>query len=249
MENEDILKVYGCLRSGNHWLMEVLYENFYKGRVNLARRILDPDKEEVLRYHKHSHYDLFGGHRTPQYAVLVNKKHGFKPIYIYRDGRDMLVSLWRDPKFHRTERWERAEGTKLPEVHRRPFDEWLRRPVSWGMWAQSRPQKGDMPPPMHWYLYCRKWLHPKNHPTRTGILQIRYEDLYYKFVQTMQEITGFYKLDPIHKKWVRPKKPSGQFAYKARPGEWGNHFSDKDLEYFYSIVPKNFPCLYQGGHE
>jgi len=228
------LKTVGHVRSGNFWLGDCLETNFYRGKMDVSRDQCDPDANGIYRKFRLAHYGLFGGHPATPRA----RRDG--QIYIYRDGRDVLVSMYRSPMFHLVGVPARRPGEQLGPIARpATFGRYIRDWINWEAAPRARIDKPYQTPVEHWYKSVSAWLAAK------PVLCIRYEDLYYRFDETMEAIAAHHDL-PRPERWKRPEKPSGRWHWQSRPGEWRTHFTEEDLEYFYSIVPKDFEGLYRG---
>ena len=85
------IKIYSHPRSGTHFLETFLAKNFYKnedlssnGAIHYGHWSNKILLEEGEPYHK-----LFGSHFFPRDSKIDKKN-----IYIYRDGRAVIASIW-----------------------------------------------------------------------------------------------------------------------------------------------------------
>ena len=75
---------------------------------------------------------------------------------------------------------------------------------------------------------------------------MRYEDLLTSYEYEMIKMFKFFGFD-APKKIVKPNDLVGPGARNIdHINLWKEYFSKKDLKYFFSIVPKNHKCLYNG---
>ena len=219
------IKVFSHVRSGTHFLMEALRINFYQGAdlsgpanfvghwtTSRSEWLRRPSGTKPMPMKK-----LFGGHpRAP-------RSDG---IYIFRDGRDVLASMYLVDGFHNQDR------------PRPGFSEWIRSPLDWIQCPSNRaPEAGRFTPIEHWYRLVKPWLEMRG----TSYL-VRYEHLTIDYWTALDELAEAFKLG----KPDRYRKPElcGHFPRLGVPASWRELFSPGDLEYFFSIVPHDFPALW-----
>jgi len=93
-----MIKVFAYKRSGTHFLMSSLYYNYYNDQdlsEVMYRKFIwyDDEGEHRSRKIKMKWLKLFGGHVN---ANVLSKEIIYnRNIYLYRDGRDVLVSMWK----------------------------------------------------------------------------------------------------------------------------------------------------------
>ena len=236
-----IVKLYSHPRSGTVFLLDLLYKNFYKDRKDLSK-IVDillaghwgrrtPDKtinrysidgkETVLTFNMNNSA-LFGGH-----ALSIGDD--VEGIYIMRDGRDVAISCYN---------WK----TWSPLLGEMTLSDFLR----WKMdWVGTVGKKGSSGLTIfeHWKE------HVENHINNKQMVIIRYEDLFLNQEDTMRKIAGSFDLEfsddevctvncPVG--W----NPSGELGIS----KWKNILTSEDIEYFNSIVPKDFIGRYEVGN-
>ncbi len=216
------IKVYSHPRSGTHFLEAFLAKNFYKGQ-NLSSDgpiYFGHWSNKILLEKGEPYHKLFGSHLFPE------KKITSKSIYIYRDGRDVIASIWNSQFFNKD--WEGIT-----------FSEFLRRDIDWyGGLGQN--QRIKMNIVQHWYKHVNDWHNFKNE----DLLIINFEDLknnpveLYNFISKKffflkflkNRLTGFKNVDPINQK-------VGLSPNMARINSWKTLFSEEDLEFFFSQIP------------
>jgi len=226
---KEYIKIYSHPRSGTHFLEAFLAKNFYDGE-NLSsegsiyyghwsNKILLEDGEP---YHK-----LFGSHFFPDKAKIAKKS-----IYIYRDGRAVIASLWNS-KFYNKE----LEGIS--------FSDYLRKEIDWigGTGQEGYPKMNIV---QHWEKHIEHWINLNN----KDILYLRFEDLknnptyvYNKICKLFYPIK-FYKEIIFGKKNLDPIKDKvGLKPNAAKINSWEQLFSEEDLDFFYSQL-ENTKYLY-----
>ena len=224
-----IPKVFSCVRSGTYFLIHALGENF-ESPVDLSKPVWRHKGGHV--YRTEGKYErLLGGHReTPVPGS----------IYIVRDGRDVICSMYNSPDFHRVSGWDHAEGLKLPAVQRPPFKVFLREKINWRTISRVHIPESERKwtPAEHWYRHVLSWM-------GSGAHIVRYEQLYSQFEAEMIKIQCKFGLRPVYPEFKQPA-PVGIYPNKSRPGMWREMFDEEDLDYFYSIVPKDFGGLWHG---
>jgi hypothetical protein len=205
-------------------MMAALYENFFKGDPSLAGNSgfvghWSIDRGEWLRRPQETwpYKRLFGGHPWEP------RSDG---IYMVRDGRDVLVSMYEVEAFHHQEKM------------RLDFKEWLRTPLDWHVCPSVRDRRFNYTPAEHWYRSVNKWL------STTGISYVvRYEELLSDFTGTMREIAAHFDLKRLRDIFKFPA-PAGHYPRRGRAGEWVHYFDADDLDFFFSIVSPGFGALY-----
>lgn len=215
-----LLQVYGHPRSGNHLLMRLLALNFYSD-IDLAtgpgavghwsdrvRNQISPDGR------------LAGGHGLP-----VSGYRRGKAIYVYRDGRDVAVSIWRSSHFMNKE-WRGV-----------PLSSFLPRKLDWYL-IPGRPSEPGMNIVQHWLHHLRAW-------EGENVCFVRYEDLVLHTDREMDRIAEHFKME-ARDEWEKPDRRVGWFPSGGRIGGWRDHFKERDVEYFLSVVPRGFYGLYTG---
>lgn len=221
-----LVHIYSHPRSGTHFLEAFLAKNFYP---DLDLRVHEPmwghwsNRKTNIKGTEYG--KLFGSHRFPS-----NKTVDYGPaIYIYRDVRAVAVSCWKTPNF------KHASWDKLS------FSEYLRRPLDW-RGSPGNPTTESSPSltiVQHWYAHLEAW------KDREDIYFVRYEDLINQPEKTARQISEEFRflkmprlIDPI-------TSPTGLLPNAAKSDGWKNYFiSSEDIDYVYSLVPKDYWGLY-----
>jgi len=220
---DNYIKIYSHPRSGTHFLEAFLAKNFYRNQDlssegsiyfgHWSNKIL---LEEGEPYHK-----LFGSHLFPE-----QHKKLFNAIYIYRDGRDVIASLWNS-KFYQKD-WFGIS-----------FSEFLRKEIDWygGTGQKALPKVNIV---QHWFNHVDSWVNCNDE----DIFILRFEDMKNNPKKAYQDITkkffpfkyyknrlfGVKRFDPI-------KNKVGLKPNAAKINSWEKLFSEEDLDFFYSQIP------------
>lgn len=220
-------------KSGGTWLGQ-LVSNYLK--IPFPRNKFPTVKRAMF----HSHY-------LPKFLIGKNKKI----IYLVRDGRDVLVSLY----YHQL-LWNEKNKLSPKDVlyHRSkvPFDDYEN--VKKNMGAFIRYTFEDKPSKLqhftymgNWYDYNRTWL-KKTHNSK-NIYLVKYEDLLtaphgtlhsmFRDFFDMQKIDELLLNDVVFKfsfenqtKRKKGQENKSSFLRKGIQGDWKNYFGDEDKELF-----------------
>ena len=211
------LKLYSHPRSGTNWTLALL-EMAYWGCV---------------KYHmaRTGHWSKRVGVAAPESKMLgghqfYNAKLPGKRVYLYRDGRDVALSLWNAKAFQPAYK----RGMSFSEFIRTPLD-WRGTPG-----VKAKPRRNII---QHWKLHLDSW---HNAP---DTLLIRYEDLLSDIDGTLAQVAEFTgdELLPVDGYDIGAGPfPSGDY----RIAKWQGAYSDADTDYFNSIVPSDYWGLWNG---
>ncbi|PQB03871.1 sulfotransferase domain-containing protein [Aureitalea marina] len=217
------ISIYSHPRSGTHFLEAFIARNFYRGQ-NLSSNgaiYYGHWSNKILLESGEPYHQLFGSHFFPE---EVKKKK--RRIYIYRDGRAVISSIYRS-KFYSTS-WDGIS-----------FSEFLRKKIDWygGLGREAYP---DMNIVEHWYHHLNSWM---NQP-QDDLLIIRFEDLkrdpktVYKSICKKFFPQEYLKLRlGINKKIDPIREKVGLSPNKATITSWQTLFSKEDEEFFISQLP------------
>jgi hypothetical protein len=155
-----------------------------------------------------------------------------KIIYVHRDGRDVMVSLYYYERNFNKVVWEQS------------FSEYLRGTNSF----DTQTYKNEIDRVGYWAFHVNSWIMKRN------ILLVSYDDLQHEYAATLQIIADFIDepLDDDIRDIRRHAFDSGFFSELRRrisrqvgsvrtssvdfrrgmSGDWKSHFSNDDLSYF-----------------
>jgi len=224
------IHVYSHVRSGTHFLMSSLKNNFYHND-NLTTTVQKfghwSSQTDYGKYFTNNEGNnsyncewggLFGGHN---YLPTTKPWNPSTSIYILRDGRDVITSMYNMKSF-------RSEADKMMD-----FSTYLRTNLDW----TGAPEKQVNPfqnPVEHWCRSTSAWLN-------SSIYVVRYENLLENFSTEMEKIQTHFNLTPSQGSYSSPRLV-GLDPKKGIKGSWETFFSDQDLEFYTDIVDE-FPIL------
>jgi bile-salt sulfotransferase len=210
-----MIKVYGHPRSGNNLLMATCAVNFYAGA--------DLSKDGTVGHWRnpiqgHSKYgQLAGGH-----MFYSGQELDGLPLYIFRDGRDVAVSLWK------------TKAMLPPECHDISFHDFLWMPLDWigtpGKPAEMGARSLNIVE--HWRKHLEAW-------GKSPATIVRYEKLVLDAPSIVRDIALRLLLPPMNNVEIISERV-GWFPNDAAIGTWKDLFTYNDLLYFYGIVPRDF---------
>lgn len=220
---KELIKIYSHPRSGTHFLEAFLAKNFYPN-LDLSSKndiYFGHWSKKILLEGGEPYHDLFGSHFFPQDSKLSHKM-----IYIYRDGRDVIASIWNSKFYH--EDWKGNIS----------FSEFLRKDIDWygGLGQKKNPKINIV---QHWYKHTNDWMKLENE----NLLKISFEELKANPDIVYQKICkkffyGRYLKNCLLKKKVdRINKKVGISPNKAKINSWEELFSDDDLDFFFKQLP------------
>lgn len=219
-------------KSGGTWLGQLI-SNYLK--IPFPRNTLPKFKRSLY----HSHY-------LPKYRILKNRNI----IYLVRDGRDVIVSLY----YHQL-LWNEKNKLSPKDVkyHRSkvPFDDFEN--VKKNMAAFIKYTFNDKPSKLqhftymgNWYDYNKSWLEKLK--THDNIYLLKYEDLLISPNDTLERMfSGFFQikmdeelLNQIINKFSfenQTKRKKGEednnsFLRKGIQGDWKNYFGDEEKKLY-----------------
>lgn len=214
-----MIQVYSHPRSGTNYLAALIAQNFY------------PDKDMSTPAGEIGHWAarvvvgsnpygaLFGGHRL----YYGQKVHG---VYVYRDGRDVALSLWRTKAFLH------------PGWADIPLSVFLRTYLDW-RGSPGHRERGDRHLTIleHWQLHLTLW-------RRSGAMLIRYEDAVRDPLATLVGIARRFGLGSFQ--FRRVDEPVGWYPNEGQAGTWRAYFSPDDIELAHALVPPDFWGWHEG---
>jgi hypothetical protein len=218
--------VHSCPRSGTHLLAATLKRNFYAdkdvglpmvgtGHWNSRRTIGASPYAQMFR---------------PGAHVLYNRRD-FQDdrihFYIYRDGRDEAVSYWN------------AKVLINPERRDWPFSRFLRMKLDSYLSPSNRIKIPKWTVTEQWLAHLGSW------EGRDDVFYVRYERLVLYPQNVIEEIADHIGWEGDADDFKPVRDIVGVAPGKGKVGAWTNVFSKDDLDYFHSVVPKDFWGLWE----
>lgn len=209
-----MLKVYGHPRSGNYYMMALLALNYYADE-DLSTEGGDIGHWADRVWVQESEYGKLAGHHGPP-------RRGFDPenaIYIYRDGRAVVASLYRSRHF------------KNPEWEEMDFGEFIRVPLDWQFSPghQSYPECNVIE---HWHNHLEMWRDEQIH-------KVQYEQAVYDPKSILDSIAGQFGL-AARADYELPDRLVGWYPSGGKLIDWQSLWNERDMDYFFDIVDDGF---------
>lgn len=213
-----MIKVYSHPRSGSNYLMALLARNFWPA-VDLSRRNVKIGHwSKRIPQPVNPYGQLFGHHGFPRRGYVVDEA-----LYVYRDGRAAIASLWLTPQFWRGD-------SKMP------LSNFLRQKLDW----QGSPGFRDNPGlnvVQHWVKHLEEW-------RAAGVYAVRYEELVQDAEAVLPGVARRFGLrEP--EQYAGVDEPVGWFPTGNRVDGWKELWTDDDLDFFWSLVPADFHGIWQ----
>lgn len=220
-----LIKVYSHPRSGTHLIEKFLADNFYIGEeLGLQSFAWGHWSNRAINSEGNSYGKLFGSHSffSPD---LVGEKPA---IYIYRDGRAVCLSLWKTSNFMHVD-WRGIS-----------FADYLRADIDWNGSPGIKAAKCHETVVAHWKRHVEAW----STTELPNLLLIRYEDVVQRPQYVADKIAARFSFLKKPRSITPVTQPCGLLPNAARIDAWSEYFSEKDLDYFYTIVPHSHFALY-----
>lgn len=211
------IKIFGHPRSGTHYMNALLAKNFYPG-VDMRRTGVSGHWADRGPTKRVDNCGLIGGNAF----YRRNNRSNSNSVYVFRDGRDVALSLWR------------TKSMMHPDWRELPLREYLRRQLDWEQSCGLRAKVGsNFTIAEHWVYHLSSWL---EHQYR--ILMVRFEDVVRHPILTLKNVASFFdfeygSLEPV-------TELVGHSPNEGRVGRWRDFFSDEDNAFFLSHVPGDF---------
>ena len=224
------LLIAGHTRSGGHFLMNSISMNFpyythhrcgkdfhRKAEADkVVEKLLKKETNEIqIARQQYWTYEPFADILRKNWVVL----------YILRDGRDVMASLY---DMHKKEyKWTNCKT----------LGSFIRAPLSKKSYERALNIKYAKNPIESWLMHWESWLeyfyaHNDGHPPNI----VRYEDLYYHFDLTIRKIGGILGMAP-QRTIDRPNKEFNSIRpRKGCPGQWQEVFTKEDRKYYNSFL-------------
>jgi len=210
--------IHSFPRSGAHLLAATLKRNFYTD-VNLATRRGRTGHWSVRERWAGAPYGMLLRPKSP-HALDVKLESDRIHFYIYRDGRDVAVSLWN------------AKIMLNPEWRDWSFSKFLRTKLDWVWSPGKRVNCPRWTVAEQWMKHLLFW-----RPPSKLVHNVQYEWLVTKPLLALADIAAHLGwegngLQPVYDK-------VGVSPGVGKVGTWKSVFSVEDLAYFHSIVPSD----------
>jgi hypothetical protein len=222
-------------RSGTHFLI-----NSLSGSFNYSARSINLDHTDVnINYYAPENIlDIFKKLSNIHIANVIKSHHSsgffdeilneilddFNLLYIYRDPRDVMVSLWKQIQF-----WEWHEGPKTETLQ-----EFIHSSPSGRM---MRYQQHQEPSVLHrWESHVRSWIIDISDSIRNKIIYVKYEELHSNFDVTMETIANQIGINSYS--IVRPLPSENVIPPISKGGVGGyrEHLKTEDDQYIKSVI-------------
>jgi hypothetical protein len=221
------MKVWGHPRSGNHFLASIILRAFYRDTNRFHLRVPSAATGHWSRRQAGA-VESFGAAAGEDASVPWGRLLGShvltppatveKAIYVYRDGRDVALSVYRWDRFRAVE----EQGLSLSEYL----------PIDW-VGSPGFPWTRDVLLWEHWRRHVEAWL------AREDVLAVRYEDLIEDLDGQLQRIEDWSGLPRVP---VDNDVAVGWNASKSRHrlARWRGQMSDGDLALYDEFIPRDF---------
>jgi hypothetical protein len=215
------LQVYGFPRSGNHYIMELIGENFYAG-ADLKGEDGEVGHWADRQLVKGAKYGKLAGHHGPP-----DKFDPATAVYVFRDGRAVAASLYKSPHFMHPQ-WR---GLTFSEFIRKPLD-W-----SWSPGGLRHPERPRQTVVEHWKEHLSLW----GSLSYWHVFKECYEAAVLDPAGTLDGIAMRFGFTPrLDYRVAGQDNLVGWFPSGGLLTGWRDLWTDDDLEYFWSVVPRDF---------
>ncbi len=209
-ERDSDIYVATYLKSGTTWMQMILYQLTTDGNMDF-NHIYDVSpwiRNEAIRGEKPRDLPEPRVIKTHDHYTEFNKDVKGRFIYVYRDGKDVAVSL-----LHHVRNYNNSEMT-LDKVMEEYFDETK---------------------DYNWFKFNRLWMQNKD---KRNILYVRYEDLQHNFDATLQRIIAFLNLQVDAETLARVKERSSFAYMKQFQDKFGEQPTERDKRRYDQFIRK-----------
>jgi hypothetical protein len=242
-----VIVVASHRRSGTHWTIDTIRNNFadvsmrfltFEDIVNkeemslrkFQKLIAGNSKLVIVKMHLDADFRSITDDKTRSYVEQLVQ--GSRVIYVYRDGRDVMASLYNYMQIF------------SPEVQDMSFSAFIRSPATYDV-------TGTMNCIAYWKDHVNGWF-------EKDALQIDYRSLQNDYVSSVYQLGAYLNLgNPAGIKEIPLTTPrnrdlmsrirsrllrttygqsSSVAPRKGKTGDWRNYFSDQDLSFFNDIA-------------
>lgn len=225
-------------RSGTHLTIDSLINNFkifddYVSVEDLPkknRKSVEKIESESVILKSHSEYNLNSYLQNEHLANLVRNSN---IIYVFRDGRDVMASLYDYKNSHD----KSMKGKSFSTFIREKND------------YKCGVEYSGLSRVEYWCKHVSRWLASKE------ILFIKYQEWINNYMGTIEKIENYLdirsleetkdirvqgRLKGLFKKYFGSNKMSSVHINKGKTGRYKNYFSESDLKYFEKKSSKYF---------
>ena len=231
------VSVFSHRRSGTHLTIDSLINNFKpygdfisidsSTKYQLDKRDIESDSV-IFKSHSEQNLDDFF---EDQYLTKLVRSTNI--IYVYRDGRDVMASLYDYKKSYD----KNTKGKSFATFIREKNDYYCSNDYS------------DLSRVEYWCRHVSGWLNKQD------ILFIKYTDWLNDYIATIEKIEDYLgiksldetkdvrvqgRLKGLLKKYFGKNKISSVHVNKGKTGRYVNYFDENDLRYYEKIFSKNF---------
>tara|TARA_B100000131_G_scaffold321507_1_gene372395 strand:+ start:3146 stop:3886 length:741 start_codon:yes stop_codon:yes gene_type:complete len=221
-----MLKVYAHPRSGINYLAALLKRNFYS----------DVNVKATTKWGHHS--NIKTSEEAPDYGALIGgyggpkTKHNGPSIYIYRDGRAVAWSMYKNKDF--------LTGQQRHHMNDY-FGFFLRSKIDW-KYCPMVEDKADINIAQAWEKHVRDWHSAYRRKELNKILFVRYEEVISDVPRALLKISKEFGLK-MPKRISYVKEVVGPSEERLNL-EWQQMFSRDQYNYFHKFVLRDSEFLY-----
>ena len=222
-------------RSGTHFLINSISCSF-----NYSRKSLDLDHTDVnINYYASENIrsifkklskvhlaNVIKSHHSVDFfnEILEEILNDFNLLYIYRDPRDVMVSLWKQIRY-----WNWHEGPKTETIK-----EFLKSAPSGRM---MRYQQHQLPSLLHrWEHHVRGWMVDADESFRKKVIYVKYEDLNSSFNSTIKAIAKQVGINSFSIARPNPSENVVPPISKGESGGYSEYITSEDDQYIKSMI-------------
>ena len=212
-DRDDDIFVITFLKSGTTWVQMILYQMLTDGCMDFEH-IYDVSPWITNQSHEGGSPDKVNKLPSPRIIKTHDPYQDFdenfkgKFIYVFRDGRDVAVSL-----YHHVKNYNNAD-LKFDENFKKYF---------------------SVEENYNWFTFSKSWLENKNN---FNILYIKYSDLKDRFEETIKIIAHFLAIELDENTLQRIKERSSFSFMKQYESKFGEQPQKKDKRIFDQFIRK-----------
>tara|TARA_B100000131_G_scaffold251559_1_gene245168 strand:- start:1085 stop:1819 length:735 start_codon:yes stop_codon:yes gene_type:complete len=219
-----MLKVYSHPRSGANYLAALLKRNFYindntSESVTWGHHSRPRESDKPVEWAK-----LLGGFGGP------DTKHNGPSIYIYRDGRAVAYSIWKNKDF-----------LSPGQLKNDWLSYFLESKLDWEF-CPSVQKETEKNIAQHWEMHVRSWHKAYSNAGHDKVLFVRYEDAIKNVPNLLLKVSKAFSLKmPKNISYV--KEMVGHSKERLNL-DWQQWFSQSNYNYYHQFILRDNPYLY-----